>query len=65
MELKPCTCGSTDIELQLAVRVTNLKGVFRYQCKKCKKAAYAWNESAEMAAEIWNDTVQQHSKNAR
>lgn len=57
MELKPCTCGGTDITLRLAVQVKSGKGAYRYQCKKCKKAAYAWVESEEIATELWNDTV--------
>lgn len=34
MELKPCKCGSTDIELRLAVRVKSGKGAYCYQCTK-------------------------------
>lgn len=62
MELKPCKCGSTDIELRLAVQVRSGKGAYCYQCKRCKKAAYAWAEDEEIAAELWNDTVNDTQK---
>ena len=62
MELKPCTCGGTDITLRLAVQVKSGKGAYCYQCKKCKKAAYAWAESEEIATELWNDTVNNTQK---
>ena len=66
MELKPCTCGSTDIELCFGVLVKSGNGVYCYQCEECGKSSYAWTEEKEIAAELWNDTVcEQHSKTAR
>ena len=63
MELKPCTCGSTNIKLRLAMRVKSGKGVYCYQCAECGKSSYAWTEEKGIAAELWNDTVkEQHAK---
>lgn len=58
MELKPCKCGNPVIVLNVAVQNKTNKAVYRYQCLECEKAAYAWTENKELAAEIWNDTVE-------
>lgn len=57
MELKPCKCGSTDIKLDFVIWEKIGKSSYRYQCKKCGRAACVWACNEDIAVEIWNDTM--------